>query len=239
MNLDEAIHLACSKGWLSEQSPEFQGLISEHARLRSTDKGRPIFHIADEGPEMYCLVAGMVAITVAHPIIGSYVAHIMRPGDWFGETATLARGPRLVTVHARSSCQFICVSRAAVDDIISRSPGHAHSFFDLMRRAAETSLRSGIDLLIQDPRERLCARMLTLGGAREAFLPQSPFVIPMSQEELAVTSSMSRQAVHHILNALEQEGFCRLQYRRIEVLDANALAHIVMSDTKGSRESIS
>ena len=235
MNFEEAVRLACSNGWLSEQSQEFQRLVSGRLKLRSAEKGRPIYHIEDEGPEMFCLVSGVVTITVAHPIMGGFIAHIMQPGDWFGEIATLTRGSRLVTVHARTACQFVCISRSAVDDIIRDNPAHAYGFFDLMRRTAEISLRSGIDLLIQDPRERLCARMLTLGGARDHALPASPFVIPMTQEELAFTSCLSRKAVHQILNALEKHGYCALRYRVIEVLDAQALARIVTTNANGSR----
>ena len=108
----------------------------------------------------------------------------------------------------------------------------AYCFFDLMRRNSEISLRSGIDLLIQDPRERLCARLLTLGGAKDGILPASPFVIPMTQEELALTSCLSRKTVHQVLNSFVQLGICALHYREIEVLDAQALAKIVMAGGK-------
>jgi CRP-like cAMP-binding protein len=77
--------------------------------------------------------------------------------------------------------------------------------------------------------------MLTLGGARDDALPASPFVIPMTQEELALTSCLTRKAVHKILNALEKQGYCALRYRVIEILDAQALARVVMTDAKGSR----
>ena len=196
MNMEEAIQLACSKGWLSEQSADFQKALSSRVKLKTFDKGKLIYHIEDTGPEMFCLVSGSVAITVAHPTMGAVAAHVMHPGDWFGEVAVLSRASRLVTVHSRAPCHFISIAKNSVDEVMKGDPQYAYCFFDLMRRNSEISLRSGIDLLIQDPRERLCARLLTLGGAKDGTLPASPFVIPMTQEELALTSCLSRKTVH-------------------------------------------
>ena len=82
--------------------PEFQKAMASRFKLKAFDKGKLVYHIEDTGPEMFCLVSGSVAITVAHPTMGAVAAHVMHPGDWFGEVAVLSRGSRLVTVHSRA-----------------------------------------------------------------------------------------------------------------------------------------
>ena len=63
-----------------------------------------------------------------------------------------------------------------------------------------------VDLLIVDPRLRLCSRLLTFGGRLIDFLPASPVSIPMTQEELATASNMSRSTVYHLLGELVVAG---------------------------------
>ena len=196
MTLQDAIQFACSNGWLAQQTREFQSALSSRVSLKTWTKDKLVYHFEDNGSEMFGLVEGSLAVTVSHPAMGTVAAHIMHPGDWFGEVAVLSRGSRLVTVHSRTACRFIVISKSSVAELLKINADFSYAFFDLMRINHETSLRSGIDLLINDARARLCARMLTLGGAKESALPEVPFILPVTQEELALTSCLSRNFVN-------------------------------------------
>src|SRR4051794_20258709 len=129
MKLQDALQLACSKGWLSKQSTEFQTAISSRVRLKTCEKGKLIYHVEDSGAEMFGLVAGSLAVTISHPTMGAVAAHIMHPGDWFGEVALLSRGSRLVTVHSRAACRFISIAKSSVDEVVKLDPRFAYGFF--------------------------------------------------------------------------------------------------------------
>jgi CRP/FNR family transcriptional regulator, cyclic AMP receptor protein len=223
MSLDQALSVARSAGWLSRQGAEFQALICANARLRSFQKNESLFHYEDEAPEIYCLVSGTAVILVVHPVQGLLAGHIFHPGDWFGEPAALGRRPRLSGVQARGPCQALTVTRKVVDGILQANAGYSANFFDLMAGNAEAYMLHAIDLMIQDPKMRLCSRLLTLGGRRINYLPNPPVSIPLSQDEVALTSCLSRKTVNHFLGELVDKGICELRYREVVILDVQAL----------------
>jgi CRP-like cAMP-binding protein len=227
MTHEQALKVARSVGWLSRQGPDFQALICANARLKSFPKNVSLFHYEDEAPEIYCLVAGIAVIQVVHPVVGLLAGHIFRPGDWFGEPAALGRRPRLSSVQARGPCQTLTVTRTATDSILKANTGFSANFFDLMAGNAEAYMLHAIDLMIQDPMMRLCSRLLTLGGRRINHMPAPPVSIPLSQDEVALTSCLSRKTVNHLLGELVERGFCALHYREIRILDLHALVRML------------
>ncbi len=225
-DLKQAIAFACSTGWLSRQSIEFQKILCGKAKLRSFSKNEPVFHVEDEAPEIYCLVQGALLISVLHPVSGLLVAHVIYPGSWFGEPAALGRRPRLTSVHARLPSQAIAVSQASVENMLASNPSFNAPFFDLMGNNAEDYMLHAVDLLIQDPALRLQSRLLTLGGRRINYLPPSPVSIPLTQDEMAAATGLSRKTVNQLLSDLERKGICELRYREIKIKDMKALVRM-------------
>ncbi len=225
-DLRQASAFACSKGWLSRQSIEFQKGLCGKAKLKSFAKNEPVFHVEDKAPEIYCLVQGVLLTLVVHPVSGLLAGNVIYPGDWFGEPAALGRRPRLTSVHARLPSQAIAVSQVAVENMLASNPSFNSPFFDLMANNAEQYMLHAVDLLIQDPALRLRSRLLTLGGRRINYLPPSPVSIPLSQDELAAASGLSRRLVNQLLSDLERKGICELRYREIRINDMQALARM-------------
>ena len=195
-------------------------------RLKAFGKNEPVFHVEDKAPEIYCLVDGVALISVVHPIAGQLAAQVLYPGDWFGEPAALGRRPRLASVIARGLCQVVSVTQEATDRIVRSDWRFAKSFFDLMANNAETYMLHGIDLLIQDPKVRLCSRLLTLAGRKVNEWPVAPATIPLSQDEVALASCLSRKTVNKLLGDLVAKGICELRYREIRILDVEALVRL-------------
>ena len=111
--------------------------------------------------------------------------------------------------------------------MLQANPECAWPFFNLLAVNSQEYMLRNIDLLIQDPRLRMCSRLLTLAGRLSQYLPPSPVTIPISQEELAMVCNLSRQSVHIFLTELAQKGICKLQYREIKILDVAALSAII------------
>ena len=231
MKLQAAIAVARESLWLSQQSEAFKDAFCARMKLVSLSRNLPLFHDDDSAHDIYCLVEGTAIISVAHPVLGVINAHAMQPGRWFGEPATLGKRPRIMSVFARQSCRLVAVGRAGAEDMLRENPDFCWNFFNLLANNAEEYLLHGTDLLIQDSRQRLCSRLLTLAGRRLYHLPNPPVSIPFSQEELALASNMSRQTVRELLGDLVKQGLCELAYREIRVLDLKGLARIV---TQGS-----
>ncbi len=98
---------------MSEQTPSlstglFAGL-SEHdadgilqaGETQSFPAGTAIFEAGDAGDAMFVIASGQARVDVG----GRF--HVLKPGDFFGEMALLAPGPRMATVKAESDVEAI------------------------------------------------------------------------------------------------------------------------------------
>ena len=227
MQMDEAVAVARASLWLSQQERRVQDLILTRMRLVSLPKGRMLFDIEDEASELYCIVSGCAVITLGHPVQGVVNAHVMLPGRWFGEPAALGRRPRIMSVSARRPTEFLAISQAQIAELLKSEPSLNWTLFHLMAWNVEEYVLHTVDLLIVDPRLRLCSRLLTFAGRLLNYLPPSPVSIPMTQEELAVASNMSRSTVYNLLGELVEQGICELGYREVRILDIVRLHRIV------------
>lgn len=227
MQMDEALAIARASPWLSQHERRVQDAICARTRLVNLAKGRTLFDIEDSGGDLYCLVSGCAVITLAHPVQGVINAHAMFAGRWFGEPAALGRRPRIMSVSARRSTELLAISQAQIAELLKADPSLNWVFFNLMAWNVEEYALHVVDLLIVDPRLRLCSRLLTFGGRLLSFLPPGPVSIPMTQEELAVASNMSRSTVYNLLGELVEQGICALGYREVRILDMARLNRIV------------
>lgn len=227
MQFEEAVDIARASPWLSQHERRVQDVILSRMRLVSLPKGRMLFDIEDDARELYCIVSGCAVITLAHPVQGVINAHVMFPGRWFGEPAALGRRPRLMSVSARRPTELLTLSQAQISELLKSDPSFCWTFFNLMAWNVDEHILHAVDLLIVDPRLRLCSRLLTFGGRVLNHLPPGPVSIPMTQEELAVASNMSRSTVYNLLGELVEQGICALGYREVRILDMQRLNRIV------------
>lgn len=227
MQMDEAVAVARASPWLSQHDRRTQDLICSRMRLVALARNRTLFDIEDAASELYCLVAGCAVITVAHPVEGVVNAHVMFPGRWFGEPAALGRRPRIMSVFARRPTELLAISQSSIAELLRAEPSLNWTFFHLMAWNVEEYLLHTVDLLIVDPRLRFCSRLLTFAGRLLNYLPPGPVSIPLTQEELATASNMSRSTVYHLLGELVEQGICELGYREVKILDMKRLARIV------------
>lgn len=235
MDLEAAKTVVSQRGWLSLQPVPFREELLRRTALKSYGRGEYIYHLEDAPGMMFALVEGAVLIGVPHPIIGLYQAHLGRPGDWFGEAAALYGVTRRVAVEARAPVKILYLSIQAVQELLLEQPLWQKNLSSLLLWNLESAIRTGIDLLIQDPKARVCARLLTLCGVRAGqHLPKGPVELPLTQDQLAMMCGLSRKSVHRALNSLESDGLCENRYAGIVVSNPQSLEKSLLA--LGSRQ---
>jgi CRP-like cAMP-binding protein len=225
--LEDAIKIAQSSPWLSQIGAGARDRICAKVRMIHVPRNKYLFEMGDQAQDIYCVVDGKILITVPHPTEGMMVAHVMGVGRWFGEPATLGFRQRIMAVQARQDSTLLTLSRASVKEILTDEPELTWTFFNLMAWNVEEYLLHAVDLLVADPKVRVCSRLLTMSGRRLNALPSCPVVVPLSQAELALASNTSRSTVNQILTGLVEGGICELGYREVKVLDMERLSEIV------------
>ena len=80
------------------------------------------------------------------------------------------------------------------------------------------------DLLLRDPVKRTAALLLRLSGMRSLVFPaKSPSPIYLSQEKVGSLVNLSRNSIIPVLQEFERNGYVKVSYGSIEVLDVAGL----------------
>jgi CRP-like cAMP-binding protein len=233
MDAHAAIEMARASRWLARQTEAFSGALVASLEPRVVNRNDVLHTGGSPVSGMLFLAAGTVSVRIPHPALGEMTAYVMYPGQWLAELEAMSGRPPGCTARALAPAIVLELPAARIFEMIAAEPAFARPFFDLCHSAAEYMAMHAIDLLIPDGRQRLCARLLTLAGRRPGFAPDSPATIPMSQEEVGLTSGLSRTSANNFLRDLEREGLCRIGYREVTLLDVGTLAAIAFPQAEG------
>jgi CRP-like cAMP-binding protein len=125
-----------STGLFKGLAPEDTNGILEAGERLSFPAGRAIFEAGDTGDAMFVIADGQARVDVG----GRF--HIMKPGDFFGEMALLAPGPRMATVKAETDVEALRIDADAFQAFLLAHPAVALSMMkQLVIRLREVEQR--------------------------------------------------------------------------------------------------
>jgi CRP-like cAMP-binding protein len=111
------------------------GILEAGERL-SYPAGDTIFETGDRGDAMFVIASGEARVDVG----GRF--HVLKPGDFFGEMALLAPGPRMATVKAESDVEAIKIGAEGFQAFLVDHPAVALSMMkQLVIRLREVEQR--------------------------------------------------------------------------------------------------
>jgi CRP/FNR family cyclic AMP-dependent transcriptional regulator len=111
------------------------GILEAGERL-SFPAGTTIFENGDRGDAMFVIAAGEARVDVG----GRF--HVLKPGDFFGEMALLAPGPRMATVKAESDVEAIKIAADSFQAFLLEHPAVSVSMMkQLVLRLREVEQR--------------------------------------------------------------------------------------------------
>lgn len=221
----EALEVALGSAWLAEKDNRVRGLLSSKMEFMTLKKGASL----SEGDmnSLFCAVSGLAVMTYRHAHAGTVSHAVIRPQRWFGEHAALGQRPSIMNVTARQRCQFVVLRQESIRDLLSLEPRLGWVFFNLNALNVGEHIVNAVDLLLVEPRLRVCSRILTFAGRTLNHIPASPIVVPLTQAEIARSANVSRSTAFHIIGELAEKGICEVGYRQITVLDAGRLAALI------------
>ena len=91
------------------------GILGAGERL-TFPEGTMIFETGDRGDAMFVIASGEARVDVG----GRF--HVLKPGDFFGEMALLAPGPRMATVKAQSDVEAVKIGAEGFQSFLLDHP---------------------------------------------------------------------------------------------------------------------
>lgn len=184
-----------------------------------TVEGEPAGHVM-------ILLDGWAKATVVTAGGMEAVLRLYGPGDQFGGEALLGDQARPESVTALTQCHCLLASTARFTELLSRSPGIARAFRNVMVQrvlAADQQVKARLD----PPDTRLARALTDLAYRSGAGAPDGTRIpVDLSQEELASWIGTSRATVARMLNQMRRDGVIHTGYRNIVITDLGLLAEI-------------
>lgn len=203
--------------------------------LRTLAAGQHLFFRGDPPDGLYAVLGGTLRVSGLTEAGKEAVLSLVEAPTWLGEIALFDRLPRTHDVLAEDETTVMHVRLADIDQMLRMTPQHWQQFGILMALKTRLVFISLEDLSLLPPEGRLARRLVWMVQSAAATQREGKVRLNVSQGNLALMLSMSRQTANRALMALQAQGIIRVAYGVIEVLDREALAdvaHLTFTERK-------
>ncbi|HEX6384789.1 MAG TPA: Crp/Fnr family transcriptional regulator [Anaerolineae bacterium] len=194
-------------------------------------RGRIIFHEGDRGQTLYFIRSGVVRIFV-NGLNGSETTLLLcsRPGDIFGELAAVDGRPRSATAIAFSPTVLYSLHGQDLYKHMRTCPQLAVNFVNELSLRVRYNTEQVNGLASQGISNRLARGLTELAQAHGRRESEGVRIdLPLTQCDLASLISTTRESINKWLGEFQRQGWVRVQYKQITILDAQALQALAQS----------
>jgi CRP/FNR family transcriptional regulator, cyclic AMP receptor protein len=207
------------------------GVLSEEDRrefLRSCRRRRfaaneVIFHEGDPGDTLHLIDRGHVAVRITTPLGDVATLRVLAAGEFFGELAVVSPAPRNATALAIDRVETLSVHRDQFEQLRLTHPRVDRVLVEALSAEVRRLAVHLVDALYVPVERRVWRRLTEL--ARTFSSDGEAAVVPLTQEDLAQVVGTTRPTVNRLLREAESAGVLRITRGRVQILDAEALAH--------------
>lgn len=202
------------------------------SRLKRLSSGETLFLRGDPADGLFAVLEGGLRIS-GNTVDGKEaILSIIDAPQWFGEIAVFDGLPRTHDATAEGAVRLLHVPRLALEGLLQADLLWWRDLGLLMALRTRLVLMGMEDLALHPAEIRMARRLLLLaqaglkGQSGQMLHQASPVVLPISQQQLGMMLSLSRQTVNQLLNGLQQQGILQVAYGRIELSDLVRLAGV-------------
>jgi len=207
-----------------------EGILAEGLVRTLTDQ---LVYAAGDPPNgLFALISGEIRVFQTTAEGRSALLMIGRPGVWFGETAMIDGQPRSSDALAIRRARVLQLSPTAFRRLTHGNTEHLTAF----ARLVCDQYRRALDYIVTTSNlplpTRLAQRLLGLAQAHGRAVKAGVVIdLRLSQEALANTVGVSRQALNRVLKTLEAQGIVSVGYGAVTVVDPVGLEALARSQT--------
>jgi CRP-like cAMP-binding protein len=230
MDRCEAEKILLARGWLTKQSQAFQQKFLARADMRTFNVGENVYRLGDEGGGISGIVAGAFAVYVAPSFALPTLAHILRPGTWFGYGPFVTHRTRTMTFSAAEPSTVLSVQFRALQEIFSTDPEAEYRIASLTEFGMDVAIQTISNLLIKDSGRRIAATLLHVTDTGRGKAPPAADGYYLTQAQLGEMANVSRHVVNKTLSSFEENGWVKVGYNKVFVMNPKALKAFVREE---------
>ena len=208
--------IALFEGLPQEQLDELSRIVVE----QGFKKGQSLFADGMKAAGMYGIISGKVKIYKMSLEGKEQILHIFGEGEFFGEVPVFAGGNYPAHAEALEDSRFLFFPRAELVRLIQREPSLAMNMLAILSLRLRRFTHLIEDLSLKEVPGRLAAYLLYMsdrdGGS-------SRLELDITKGQLASVLGTIPETLSRILGRMSQQELIRVEGRKIEILDREAL----------------
>ncbi len=209
--------------WFRAISVELQDALLTAATLKTLAANELLFARGDAPSGLYAVVDGAVRISGVGESGKEALLTMTLPPAWFGEISVFDELPRTHDAVAEQDSLLVHVSQSAVHAIFAAEPKYWRELGLLVAGKLRLTFLAMEDTALFPVAVRLARRLVMIAEGYGEWHERRSRVVEVSQEQLAMMLSASRQTVNGLLKELEAKKLVQVSYGSIEILDLEAL----------------
>ncbi|CDF95696.1 MULTISPECIES: Crp/Fnr family transcriptional regulator [unclassified Pseudomonas] len=222
-------HLQLMAGhWYSHLPVELQNSLLGMSRLRRLSPGQRLFQRGDPPCGLYAVLEGAVRVGSVNEQGKEALLSVVEAPHWFGEICLFDGQPRTHDAVIVGQCTLLHLPQATLLAFLEQHPAHWRHLALLMSHKLRLAFINLEQLSLMQAPARVAHRLLLIAeGYGE--IESARQVLQLSQEQLALMLSLSRQTTNQILKDLQAQGILHLGYGEIEILDMERLREMTQA----------
>jgi CRP-like cAMP-binding protein len=197
---------------------------------RRYGRGEVLFHMGDEGGNLYIIQSGRVKVTIPSVEGEEVILTILSAGEILGEISLIDGKPRSATVQAMKDTEVFCLYREDFLDVLQERFEVVLGILEILADRLRHT-----DVLLAESRfmdisARLAKKLLdltrTFGIEEETG---TRIGVRVTQRDLASMVGATRESVNKQLKAFRESGLLTMREGHIQVLDPEGLARRIRS----------
>jgi CRP-like cAMP-binding protein len=209
--------------WFGSVPKDFEEDLLSLATPRRLQHGEHLFFRGDAPDGLYAILEGTLRVSGVTEAGKEAILSLVDAPSWFGEIAVFDRLPRTHNAVSEGGVRLLHVPQADLMALLASKPHYWRELGVLMALRLRLTFISMEDLALLPAETRLARRLVWLVEGSALSPDQGPCVVPISQTQLGLMLSLSRQTTNQVLQGLQDAGILRVAYGRIEVLDRDRL----------------
>lgn len=212
--------------WFGSVSKAFEEDLLSLATPKRLQNGEHLFFRGDAPDGLYAILEGTLRVSGVTEAGKEAILSLVDAPSWFGEIALFDRLPRTHNALAEGVVRVLHVPQTELLALLDRMPQYWRELGVLMALRLRLTFISMEDLALLPAETRLARRLVWLVEGSALTPTEGPCSVPISQTQLGLMLSLSRQTTNQVLQALQDQDVLRVAYGRIEVLDRARLMEI-------------
>ncbi|WP_104405733.1 Crp/Fnr family transcriptional regulator [Prevotella sp. MGM2] len=214
------------KDFWSLLSKEEQATILPHIVCQSYKKNEAIYHEGDSPDHLLCILSGKIKIFRDGVGGRSQILRVLRPGQYFGYRASMAKEPYVTGAAAFEPSEICAIPMTDIYNAMRTN--HALSFFFIKELATDLGIsdQRAVSLTQKHVRGRLAESLLYLKDVYGITPKDKSLSIHLTREDLAALSNMTTSNAIRTLSNFAEEGIIMTEGKDIVILNEEKLARI-------------